>query len=147
MLPEDPSNASDDGMGRRSRFVIMHPDLGLDMETAEEEYCSVVRVDNVNVVGSNTFPNALALIGVDLDDVGDIVVEDGSTVYLVVDPKVEKQCSRLLSKELVGAGVSVSLCGGRDFVPEGKMQDMKLSRALERQMERKKLEQGYVRFG
>lgn len=146
LLPADPSDISP-GEGKRSRFVIMHPDLGLDISTAELEYCRVIRVDNVNVAASNTFPNALASIGVYLDNVGDIVVVDSSTVYLVVDPHVEKQCLRLLSKELVGAGISLSLCDDNEFMPQGEIQDMKLSRVLERQMERKKHEQGHVHFG
>mmetsp|Transcript_2535 Transcript_2535/g.3881 ORF Transcript_2535/g.3881 Transcript_2535/m.3881 type:complete len:262 (-) Transcript_2535:54-839(-) len=147
LLPEGGSTDVSPGEGRRSRFVIMHPDLGLDIATAESEYCSVIRVDNVDVAGSNTFPNALASIGVHLENVGDIVVEDSSTVYLVVDPSVEKQCLRLLSKELVGVGINLSVCGDSEFMPKGEVQDMKLSKILERQMERKKLEQGFVQFG
>jgi len=146
LLPAESSDASP-GEGRRSRFVVMHPDLGLDIGTAESESCSVIRVDNVDVAASTTFPNALAMIGVDLDNVGDIVVEDSGTVYLVVDPNVAKQCLRLLSKELVGVGINLSLCEDSEFMPQGKMQDMKLSKILERQMERKKYEQGYVQFG
>lgn len=135
------------GQGRRSRFVIAHADLGLDIGTAEEEYCTVIQVENVNVQASNTFPNALAAIGVHLDNVGDIVVEDGNTVSFVVTPDVSKQCSRLLSKELVGTGISVSVVDSHEFMAHGEMQEMKLSRVLERQMERKKYEKGYVQFG
>jgi len=135
------------GQGRRSRFVIAHSDLGMDAGTAEEEYCTVIRCENVNVASSNTFPNALASIGVHLDNVGDIVIEDSSTVCFVVNPDVSKQCLRLLSKELVGTGVSLSLVNSHEFMPHGEMQEMKLSRVLERQMERKKLETGYVQFG
>ncbi len=146
-----PTESEDDkispGEGRRSRFVLMHPDLGLDIASADAEYCTVLRVTNVNVAASNTFPNALASIGVHLDNVGDIVVEDSSTVYLVVDPNVAKQCLRLLSKELVGAGISLEVCEDNEFMPDGTIQEMKLSRILERQMERKKLEQGVVQFG
>ncbi|KAL7546181.1 hypothetical protein ACHAWF_009521 [Thalassiosira exigua] len=134
------------GEGRRSRFVFMHPDLGLDVGTAESEYCTVIRVENVNMAASNTFPNALASIGVHLENVGDIVVEDSSTAYLVVDPGVSRQCLRLLSKELVGVGITLSVCGETEFMPHGEIQDMKLSRLLERQMERKKYEKGYVQF-
>ena len=135
------------GEGRRSRFVLVHPDLGFDIGTAEAEYCSVILVENVNVKASNTLPNALAGIGVHLDNVGDIVVVDESTVYLVVDPNVAKQCIRLLSKELVGVGISLSVVDGSEFMPHREMQEMKLSRVLERQMDRKKYEQGYVQFG
>ena len=145
-LPTDSLEDLSAGEGRRSRFVLMHPDLGLSVASAESEYCTVIRADNVNVASSNTFPNALASIGVHLDNVGDIVVEDSSTVYLVVDPNVAKQCLRLLSKELVGAGITLSVCEDNEFMPHGVIQEMKLSRILERQMERKKMEQGYVQF-
>ena len=135
------------GQGRRSRFVIAHSDLGLDVGTAEEEYCNVIRVENVNVQASNTFPNALAAIGVHLDNIGDVVVEDSNTVSFVVNPDVSKQCVRLLSKELVGTGISLTVVDSHDFMAHGEMQEMKLSRVLERQMERKKYEKGYVQFG
>jgi len=135
------------GEGRRSRFVITHSELGLDSGTAESEYSTVIRAENVNIASSNSFPNALASIGIDLDNVGDIVVVDSSTAYLVVDPNVEKQCLRLLSKELVGVGINLEVCEDNEFMPDGVIQEMKLSRILERQMERKKLEQGFVQFG
>jgi RNA-binding protein YlmH len=139
--------SSDDiskGEGRRSRFVFVHPDLGLDAATAEAEYCTVILVENVNLKASNSIPNALAGIGVDLDQVGDIVVSDESTVHLVVDPLVAKQCIRLLSKELVGVGISLSVVDAHEFMPDGQIQEMKLSRILERKMDRKKYEKGYV---
>jgi len=139
--------ASDDisnGEGRRSRFVFMHPDLFLDAATAEAEYCTVILVENVNLKASNSIPNALAGIGVDLDNVGDIVITDDSTVYLVVDPTVAKQVLRLLSKELVGVGISLSVVDPHEFMPDGDIQDMKLSRILERKIDRKKFEKGYV---
>jgi len=134
--------------GRRSRFVLMHPDLGLDAGTAETQHAAVVRVRNVDLNSSNTIPNALASIGVHLDDVGDVVVSStSSTVHFVVDPSVVKPCLRLLSKELRGVGIDVTLCEQNEFMPGGAMQEMKLSKSLERQMGRKKYEGGYVRFG
>ena len=141
--------SSDDisnGEGRRSKFVFIHPDLVLDAATAEAEYCTVILVENVNLKASNTIPNALAGIGIDLDQVGDIVVSDDSTVYLVVEPAVAKQCIRLLSKELVGVGISLSVVDAHEFIPDGEIQEMKLSRILERKMDRKKFEQGFVHF-
>ena len=147
LSPEPDNNTVKPGEGRRSRFVIAHADLGMDAMTAEEEYCTVVRCENVNVASSNTFPNALASIGVHLDNVGDIVIEDSNTVCFVVTPEVTKQCLRLLSKELVGTGVSLSVVDSHEFMPHWEMQEMKLSRVLERQMERKKLDAGYVQFG
>ena len=140
------SDAISKGEGRRSKFVFIHPDLGLDAATAEAEYCTVILVENVNLKASNTIPNALAGIGIDLDQVGDIVVTDDSTVYLVVEPAVAKQCIRLLSKELVGVGISLSVVDAHEFMPDGEIQEMKLSRILERKMDRKKFEQGFVHF-
>jgi len=146
LSPESDNNIVKPGEGRRSRFVIAHADLGMDAGTAEEEYCTAIRCENVNVASSNSFPNALASIGVHLENVGDIVIEDSNTVCFVVAPEVTKQCLRLLSKELVGAGVSLSVVDSHEFMPHGEMQEMKLSRILERQMERKKLDAGYVQF-
>ena len=146
-LSPESDDAIKPGEGRRSRFVIAHSDLGMDVGTAEEEYCTVLRCENVDVASSNTFPNALASIGIQLENVGDIVIEDSSTVCFVVDPDVSKQCLRLLSKELVGTGVSLSIVDSHEFMPHGEMQEMKLSRVLERQMERRKLDAGYVLFG
>ena len=146
LSPESDVNTVKPGEGRRSRFVIAHADLGMDVGTAEEEYCTVIRCENVNVASSNSFPDALASIGVYLENVGDIVIEDSNTVCFVVTPEVTKQCLRLLSKELVGTGVSLSVVDSHEFMPHGEMQEMKLSRVLERQMERKKLEAGYVQF-
>lgn len=132
---------------RRSRFVLVHPDLGLDAGTAETQHAAVVRVRNVDLNSSNTIPDALASIGVHLDDVGDVVVTSSSTVHLVVDPSVVRPCLRLLSKELRGVGIDVTLREQNEFMPGGTMQEMKLSKSLERQMGRKKYEGGYVRFG
>lgn len=132
------------GEGRRSRFVFTHPDLGMDAATAEAEYCTVILVENVNLRASSSIPNALAGIGVDLDQVGDIVVTDEDTAYLVVDPAVAKQCVRLLSKELVGVGITLTVVDAHEFMPDGEIQEMKLSKVLERKMDRKKFEKGYV---
>ena len=44
------------GEGRRSRFVITHSELGLDSQTAEAEYSTVIRAENVNIASSNSFP-------------------------------------------------------------------------------------------
>ena len=145
--PGGGGGGSSGGEGRRSRFVLMHPDLGLDAGTAEMQHTAVVRVRNVDLDSSNTIPNALASIGVHLDDVGDVVVSSPSTVHLVVDPGVVKPCLRLLSKELRGVGIDLTLCEQNEFMPSGTTQEMKLSKSLERQMGRKKYEGGFVRFG
>jgi RNA-binding protein YlmH len=141
------------GEGRRSRFILFHPDLGLDIASAERDYCAVLRIQNVNLASSNTFPNALASIGIPLELVGDIIITSdntnngsGAVAYMVVDPTISKRIQRLLSKELVGTGISLELCDDNEFMPSGVVQEMKLSKVLERRVERKKYEQGYVAF-
>ncbi len=65
-------------------------------------------------------------------------MENILTVYFVVNPNVAKQCLRLLSKELAGMGMSLSLCRANEFMPHGEIQDMKLNRVLEQHMECKR---------
>lgn len=138
--------------GRRSRFVITNPDLGLDINTAENQYTNMICISNVDAKScSQTFPDTLANIGVHLDNIGDIVItnnnDEGGTVYIIVDPSVVSRCIRLLSKELKGVGISLSLCEQNECMPHGSIvQDMKLNRTTERQIGRKKYEDGYVRF-
>ena len=156
-MDDDAASVMPPGEGRRSRFILLHPDLGLDIATAERDYCSVIRIQNVNLSSSNTFPNALASIGVPLDQVGDIVITNenapssssttSSVVYMVVDPMVAKRIVRLLSKELVGIGITLEVCEENEFMPCGNVQEMKLSKVLERRAERKRHEQGFVTFG
>lgn len=143
------------GEGRRSRFILFHPDLGLDIASAEKDYCAVLRIQNVNLASSKTFPNALASIGIPLELIGDIIITTTTTTadnnlavaYMVVDPTISKRIQRLLSKELVGIGISLELCDDNEFMPAGIVQEMKLSKVLERSVERKRYEQGYVAFG
>ena len=138
--------------GRRSRFVITNPDLGLDINTAENQYTNMICISNVDAKScSQTFPDTLASIGIHLDNIGDIVItnnnDEGGTVYIIVDPSVVSRCIRLLSKELTGVGISLSLCEQNECMPHGSIvQDMKLNRTTERQIGRKKYEDGYVRF-
>ncbi len=148
----DSTTSLSNGEGRRSRFILFHPDLGLDLASAERDYCAVLRIQNVNLASSNTFPNALASIGIPLEFVGDIIITSDTTnssvvSYMVVDPTVSKRIQRLLPKELVGIGISLDLCDDNEFMPSGVVQEMKLSKVLERRVERKKHEQGYVTFG
>ncbi|KAL3772842.1 hypothetical protein ACHAWU_002351 [Discostella pseudostelligera] len=146
ILTDDTTSLSN-GEGRRSRLILFHPDLGLDSASAERDYCSVLRIQNVNLASSNTFPNALASIGIPLELVGDIIVTaSDNDAYMVVDPTISKRIQRLLSKELVGVGISLEVCDDNEFMPSGIVQEMKLSKVLERRVERKKYEQGYVAF-
>lgn len=121
----------------------------MDVRTAEIQHSCVIRIDNVDLNSSNTIPNALASIGVSLEHVGDVVITPSpeNAVYLVVDPNVAKRCTNLLSKELRGIGISVSSCDDAEFMPHGEIVEMKLSKMLERRLDRKGHGRGYVRFG
>uniref|UniRef100_A0A7S4QHT0 Uncharacterized protein n=1 Tax=Ditylum brightwellii TaxID=49249 RepID=A0A7S4QHT0_9STRA len=124
----------------RARFVLTNPDLGMDVTTAEAEYCRVLSVSNVDLGLADPWPNVLVSIGVDLEKVGDIIIEGGgSTAFLVVDPDIAKTCSRLLPKELPGSGVTVEvLVPGDDAIPgEGALQDMEIQRLDKREQKRK----------
>jgi hypothetical protein len=111
----------------RARFVFTNPELGMDAATMAIDYCTVLCVKNAKS-GQIPWPNLLAKIGVDLDSVGDVVVAD-QFIYLAVTPEVAKQCTRLLPKEVVGAGVTVvALEPGEPMPDDGELQDMDLKR-------------------
>ena len=117
----------------RSRFVFSNPELGIDAAAAEAEHCAVVLVKNAKT-NSDPWPNILSRIGVDLDDVGDVVVVEGAGSYIAVSPSVSKQCVRLLPKEIMGSGVLVSLLESGASIPdEGELQNMEVQRLDRRQ--------------
>jgi len=134
-------------LSSRTRFVMSNPDIGLDASTASKEYCVTLRIDNVESAvlrGSSPWPHVLTRIGVDIENVGDVVVvtEDGSmTAYLVVVPEVTRQCTRLLPKELKGMGITVSVVDPEDYLPyyggDGVLQDMELSKLDKRALQYK----------
>jgi len=95
--------------GRRVRCIYSNPDLGYDAVTAESDYISYLKIDNVALSECDPWPNILVKIGISLKDVGDIfLVSNQSTAYLAVVPESEKTCMRLLPKELPGTGVTVT---------------------------------------
>jgi RNA-binding protein YlmH len=111
----------------RARFVFTNPELGMESAAAEEEYCVVLCVKNAKS-GQDPWPNMLTKIGVDLENVGDVLLADG-TIYLAVTPEVAKQCTRLLPKEVVGAGVMVKALEPGEAMPEdGELQEMEVKR-------------------
>jgi len=117
----------------RARFVFTNPDFGVDSVAAEAEHCAIVLVKNAKT-NSDPWPNILSRIGVDLDDVGDVVVVEGEGCYIAVSPAVSKQCVRLLPKEIMGSGVLVfELEAGATFPNEGELQDMDIQRLDKRQ--------------
>ena len=100
----------------RARFVFTNPELGLTAADLEQEHCAILVVKNAKS-GQDPWPNILTQIGIELDQVGDVLVSEGS-IYLAVTPDVVKQCTRLLPKEIVGAGVSIQTLEPGEFMPE-----------------------------
>jgi hypothetical protein len=75
---------------------------------------------------------------VDLDNVGDIVVHPQLGCYIVVSPTIAKQCIRLLPKEIVGTGVTVTALDAGETIPDGgELQDMVVQRLDKRQQKGK----------
>jgi RNA-binding protein YlmH len=111
----------------RARFVFTNPELGLEAAAMETEYCVVLAVKNAKT-GQDPWPNMLAAIGVDKENVGDVVDAEG-VIYMAVTPEVAKQCQRLLPKQIVGAGVSVKPLDPDEAMPEdGELLDMDVQR-------------------
>ena len=122
----------------RVRYVFTNPDLGYEYETAQSEYSCLLRIDNININECHPWPNILTSIGLQLDDVGDIlIVERKKSVYLVVsNPTTVKTCIRLLPKEVPGSGVTVTQLDYNDMesmmsipINDGEVvEDMELKR-------------------
>ena len=121
---------------QRTRLLITNPDLELDPKQVEKEYCSMVQIDNFQSVTnipqatskSKPWPQMFMKIGIDLDTVGEVIIEEETgSVYLVVSPGVVKQCIRLLPKVLRGAGITLSESEFGEYIPyDGIQQDMEL---------------------
>jgi hypothetical protein len=115
----------------RARFVSTNPGLDMDSAAAELEHCVVLCAKNAKS-GQDPWPNMLTKIGVDLENVGDVLVADG-IIYLAVTPEVVKQCTRLLPKEVVGAAVIVKALEPSEAMPEdGELQDMEEVKRLDK---------------
>mmetsp|Transcript_26321 Transcript_26321/g.37084 ORF Transcript_26321/g.37084 Transcript_26321/m.37084 type:complete len:273 (-) Transcript_26321:171-989(-) len=138
---DDEDDDEESMISSRTRFVMSNPDLGLDASSVEHEYCIILRIDNVESAvlrGSRPWPHVLTRIGVDIENVGDVVIEDNDTAYLVVAPEVARQCIRLLPKELRGIGISISIVEPGDYLPyEGVLQNMELSKLDKRALQYK----------
>jgi len=117
----------------RTRFVMTNPDLELDQKETEAEHCVLLCVDNINSAvmpkssaRSRPWPHVLMGIGIDLQHVGDVILEDGNA-YIIIAPEVARQCTRLLPKELKGVGITVRELELCEYVPyDGVQQDMEL---------------------
>jgi len=97
----------------RTRFVMTNPDLELDQKEMEAEYCTLLCVENIDSAvmpksstRSRPWPHVLMGIGIDLQHVGDVILEDGNA-YIAVAPEVARQFTRLLPKQLKGVGITV----------------------------------------
>ena len=128
----------------RARFVFTNPDLGMDQITADKEYCSILKIENI--AGSDSYDpwgNILDSIGVDLENVGDVTIvkDNGETVYLAVVPDVAKTCTRLLPKVLPGAGLTVYVLDREEDEPwipaGGEIQDMEIKRLDKREQKKR----------
>eukprot|EP00587_Corethron_hystrix_P012246 CAMPEP_0113320094 /NCGR_PEP_ID=MMETSP0010_2-20120614/14028_1 /TAXON_ID=216773 ORGANISM="Corethron hystrix, Strain 308" /NCGR_SAMPLE_ID=MMETSP0010_2 /ASSEMBLY_ACC=CAM_ASM_000155 /LENGTH=173 /DNA_ID=CAMNT_0000177783 /DNA_START=208 /DNA_END=726 /DNA_ORIENTATION=+ /assembly_acc=CAM_ASM_000155 len=113
------------GSFSRARFVFTNPDLLENLD--EQEFCTVLCVENSDAC---VWPNMLDSIGVKIGNVGDVLVFDKENiVYLTVTPDVAKVCTRLLPKELKGAGVTVSVLTEGESIPDGgELQEMEMQR-------------------
>jgi len=61
--PDGEDGKAGPGEGSRSRFVLAHPDLGLDAASAGSGYCSAIRIENVDAA-SVSVADACASMGV-----------------------------------------------------------------------------------
>lgn len=144
LLRESHINGNDDDdvskVSSRVRFVMTHPDVlpGLEFEQTEAEYCTILCIDQIQSAmmpkrppRSNFWPHLFLQIGVDTAEVGNVMVNDETDqAYVVVSPKVVRQCRRILPKELRGVGITVSVLDAEDYVhvplENGVSQDMEL---------------------
>jgi len=128
----------------RTRFVMTNPDLELDQEENDAEHCVTLCIDHISsaqIPQSSSrlkpWPGIVMGIGVDLHNVGDVILEDGNA-YMVVVPEVVRQCSRLLPKELKGVGITVTKLEPGEYVPyDGVQQDMELGELNKRALKYK----------
>jgi RNA-binding protein YlmH len=124
----------------RTRFVMSNTDLELDVNVVNEEYCTILCVDHADtssMSGQNPWPHLFNQIGVALENVGDVVVEEDKA-YMAVNPSVAKQCCRLLPKEMRGVGITVSILDQDDYLPkDGVKVTMQLGRLDKRALKYK----------
>ncbi|KAG8462492.1 hypothetical protein KFE25_010317 [Diacronema lutheri] len=87
--------------GRRALFVLTHPDL-VD-SVVPSEHATLFRV-HADLGRSPPLPNVLVNVGVQLASVGDVLVEDSDTAFIVVAAGSAKVVKRLLPKGLLAPG-------------------------------------------
>lgn len=118
---------------KRCKYVFTNIELEID----PNEYCNVLQVENVSLGNCDPWPNMLDSIGIELNNVGDVITtDDKKMTFLVVDPSVTKTISRLLPKVLSGTGVSISIADLSDLPASGLLHDMEIQRLDKRQQKR-----------
>lgn len=131
--------------GSRSRFVMSNPDLPLGQKETESEFCSLLHIENIQqgalpktASGSNAWPALFTRIGIQVEDVGDVLVDSSNdSVYIVIAPEAVKQCKRILPKELKGLGITITEIDLEDINSlslDGVIQEMELGRLDKRAM-------------
>lgn len=124
----------------RNRFVMSNTDLELDMKTLESEYCDVLiidKIDTASMPGQNPWPHLLNQIGINIENVGDIILENNHA-YVALNPDVAKQCCRLLPKEMRGVGITVRVLEEDESLPlDGVRVNMQLGKLDKRAMKYK----------
>lgn len=120
----------------RTRLVMSNPDLEIDQSQLEQDYCSMIKIENIQsamnipeaTAKSKPWPQLFMQIGIDLENIGEVVIEEETgNCFIVVTPDVAKQVKRLLPKAVRGVGLTVNeVCIG-DYMPyDGVHQDMEL---------------------
>ena len=126
----------------RARLVFTNPELLDSLGSAADlaaEYAVVLRVSaafdksgNKFGAGGSKLPNMLAGIGVEFDQLGDVLFDEGSggnggdsIAYISCTPEAGKSIQRLLPKSLGRSNVDATAPG---FEPEGTLVEMVVRR-------------------
>lgn len=124
---------------KRRRFVFTNPELLDSMTQREvcEEHSVLLRIeaagDKFGKAGKN-IPNLLAGIGVDFDQLGDVLIDAENVAYIACAPGApQKAIERLLPKSLGGANIEATEVG---YKPEGTPVEMVVSRTDKREQKK-----------
>ena len=124
---------------KRRRFIFTNPEL-LDSMTQTEvctEHSVLLRVEAAFDKSGNKFgnagkniPNLLAGIGVEFDQIGDVLIDGDDVAYIACSPgATRKSIERLLPKSLGRASVQATEVG---YKPEGTLVEMVVGRVDKR---------------
>lgn len=123
----------------RRRFVFTNPELLDTMDSTQvcSEHAVLLRVEAAFDKAGNAFgsagknlPNLLANIGVEFDQLGDVLIDGDNVAYIVCAPSTQKVIERLLPKTIGRADVRSTEPG---YKPEGTLVPMIVSRVDKRE--------------